>query len=396
MSQKTFLISVLVVSALNLSCTSFGPNKVVSSHTAYNESVQLTVTREVLTNIVRSRYLDPMQFLSVSAINTQFTVSVDSSAVVGGVGQSRAAGEIGGSIGYSDSPTITFVPQSDNAFYKSLNSSFEISEVIAFDQQYRFSKAHPEIQALSLTLSFASINGADDFVGGELNQEYWQRIEAIVDLLRLGTSFRVIQEWDFDTLSIPRSLITAEDKIEAFKSNVYFVEEDGGNTVRMAKYRLVLAFSVPNPGDPEVVAAFGKMGVRHGRHRYVFRPPFHATPGFSDPYAIWVTARSMMDIITLTSYFVNVPDEHVMIVPALASTSGLTPFTSKINIRSSREEPSFPYKVKHRGYWFYIDDTEIASRVFLEAIVAAYSSRVGSMQAGEEGQPQVVIPVGGG
>ncbi len=396
MVRKTLLTSVLVVSALNIACTSFGPKKVVSSHTAYNESVQLTVTREVLTNIVRSRYLDPMQFLSVSAINTQFSVSVDGSAVVGGVGQSGAAGDIGGSIGYSDSPTITFVPQSDNAFYKSLNSSFEISEVIAFDQQYRFSQSHPEIQALSLAMSFASINGADDFVAGDLNQEYWQRIEAIVQLLRLGASFRVTPEWDFDTLSIPRNLITAEDKIEAFKSNVYFVEEDGGNTVRMAKYRLVLAFSVPGKDDPEVVTALGQMGVRPGRERYVFRPPFHATPGFSDPHAIWVTARSMMDIINLTSYFVNVPDEHKAIVPALASTSGLSPFTSKINIRSSREEPAFPYKVKHRGYWFYIDDTEIASRVFLEAMVAAYSSRVGSMQAGEEGQPQVVIPVGGG
>ena len=185
-ARKIMLISVIVISVLNISCTSFGPKKVVSSHTAYNESVQLTVTREVLANIVRSRYLDPMQFLSVSAINTQFSVNVDGSAGVAGVGQSGTAGNISGSIGYSDSPTVTFVPQSDNAFYQSLNSSFEVSEVIAFGQQYRFAQSHPELQALSLTLSFASINGADDFVGGNLNQKYWQRINAFSDAVSTG------------------------------------------------------------------------------------------------------------------------------------------------------------------------------------------------------------------
>jgi len=51
--------------------------------------------------------------------------------------------------------------------------------------------------------------------------------------------------------------------------------------------------------------------------------------------------------------------------------------------------------VQHRGYWFYVDDSELESKMFLEAMVAAYLSRVGSKQAGDAG-PQVVLPVGGG
>ena len=394
--RTSLLISVIVISFLNISCTSFGPKKVVSSHTAYNESVQLTVTREVLTNIVRSRYLDPMQFLSVSAINTQFSVNVDGSAGVADVGQSGTAGSISGSIGYSDSPTITFVPQSDNAFYLSLNSSFNVNEVIAFGQQYRFAQSHPELQALSFALSFASINGADDFIGANLNQKYWQRINALVTLSQLGASFKQVPEWDFDTLTIPKSIVTAEDKVDAFKAGLFFIEEDDGDTVRMARSRMVLAFIVPNQSNPKVVSALKELGVKPGKGLYVFRPLLHAAPGFKDPFAIWVTARSMMDIINLTSFFVNVPDEHQVIVPEVVSRLSLSPLMSKINIRSSREEPSFPYKVKHRGYWFYIDDTEISSRIFLEGMVAAYSSRVGSKQLNEDGQPQVVIPVGGG
>ena len=91
-------------------------------------------------------------------------------------------------------------------------------------------------------------------------------------------------------------------------------------------------------------------------------------------------------------FFVNVPDEHKVIVPEVVSRIILSPLMPKINIRSSREEPSVPYKVQHRGYWFYIDDMKIASRKFLEGMVAAYSSRVGSKQLNEEGQLRVVIP----
>jgi hypothetical protein len=66
-----------------------------------------------------------------------------------------------------------------------------------------------------------------------------------------------------------------------------------------------------------------------------------------------------------------------------------------VRIRSSASEPSSPYRVKHRGYWFFVDDTEVISRVFLELLVAAYSSRVGSRQAGGSA-PQTVLAVGGG
>jgi len=75
-----YIIGFLLAASLSTSCRSVGAKKLVSSHTAYNDAVQLTVTREVLANIVRSRYADPMQFIAVSAINAQFSVNVGGSA----------------------------------------------------------------------------------------------------------------------------------------------------------------------------------------------------------------------------------------------------------------------------------------------------------------------------
>ena len=82
------------------------------------------------------------------------------------------------------------------------------------------------------------------------------------------------------------------------------------------------------------------------------------------------------------------------LVQPLVSVIADTGRLPAIIIHSSKDEPAFQYRIQHRGYWFYVDDTELESKMFLEALVAAYSSRVGSKQAGDE-KPQVVLPVGG-
>jgi hypothetical protein len=102
----------------------------------------------------------------------------------------------------------------------------------------------------------------------------------------------------------------------------------------------------------------------------------------------------MADVINLATQFVEVPAAHASIVPLIKSQSQNASKIPSIRIRSSTQQPSFPYRVQHRGYWFYVDDAEIDSKMFLETIVAAYLSRVGSKQAGDQG-PQVVLPIGG-
>jgi hypothetical protein len=376
------------------SCATIGPQKVVSSHTAYNDAVQLTVVREVLANIVRSRYSDPMQFIAVSAINAQFSVNAGGGANIGGIGAAGTAGGLDTSIGYSDSPTITFVPQSDAGFYKSFYEPFDVGETIGFGLSYRYANMDKGWQNLSMRYSFASINGASDYVNGQINDVYEKRIAALEYLLDNNASFQQVPDWDYDSIAIATDKITAEDKIEAFKWGLFFIEEGEGDTVRLARYRLVLAIIIPRSNDPKTRLALESLGVDPGYSRYVFRPPLHASPGELSTADIWVTTRSMADVINLATQFVDIPVDHEDIVQPLVPRATESVRFPAITIHSSKEEPAFPYRIKHRGYWFYVDDTELASKMFLEALVAAYSSRVGSKQAGDEA-PQVVLPVGG-
>ena len=52
--MKSLSLASLGITILTTSCATNGPKKVVSSHTSYNDTVQLTITREVLVNIVHS------------------------------------------------------------------------------------------------------------------------------------------------------------------------------------------------------------------------------------------------------------------------------------------------------------------------------------------------------
>jgi hypothetical protein len=155
-----------------------------------------------------------------------------------------------------------------------------------------------------------------------------------------------------------------------------------------------MALILPSPERPEVIEALEELGVLPGRDKYIFRPPLHLDPDSDDPYAIWVTPRSMLDALSLAARVVDVPEDHAAIVPTLEPWPGDRATGSRVRIRSSREQPDFPYRVRHRGYWFYVDDADLESKLFLEAMVAAYTSRVGSREA-TDATPQIVLPVGG-
>ena len=382
--------ALMLATGLLVACASVGPDKVVSTHVAYNEAVQLTITREVLVNVVRARYTDPMSFLKVETVNAQFSVTAGVTAGAGGIGQAGAAAEVGTSVGYSDSPTITFIPQTDAAFYKSMHSPMEVEDVFGLLHWGRLMRGSPGYEDWILRLLFASINGAAEIKMGQRNKLYDQRIDALARLMAGGATLRQVAEFSFRGPATPRDKLTGEDLVYASDRSLYFIEQGDGKRVRMALYRLVVALVLPDPSDPKVLDALKDLGVEPGRAQYIFRPPMHARPGSLDPFAIWVTPRSLADIMALSGQFVSVPAAHNEIIGSMDRT-----IDAPIQIGYSATEPAFPYRVQHRDYWFYVDDSDPESKLFMRFLVGLYRSRIGSRQA-QDAAPQLVLPVGGG
>ena len=89
--------------------------------------------------------------------------------------------------------------------------------------------------------------------------------------------------------------------VDAFQWGFNFVEEEDDENVKLARFRLVLALILADPQSSDTLRALEDLGVTSGRDQYVFRPPMHSVPDSHDPYSIWVTPRSMMDVLSLAA-----------------------------------------------------------------------------------------------
>ena len=176
----TSMLSILgaVALAALAGCKSIGPSKLVDTHQGYNDAVQLALSREMLLNVVRMRFGDPVQFLEVSQINAQFSVGVTASGGVGNIGGAGGAvGSASGQVSYSDSPTLTFMPRDDDQFGRDLLLPVHLYDAITFTNR----GGSYDISFLALITS--GINDAPDLPGpnGEL---YRKRLKVMRALLK--------------------------------------------------------------------------------------------------------------------------------------------------------------------------------------------------------------------
>lgn len=381
MWQSGLSCSVLLL-FLTACAGSVGPTKLVSSHEGYNDAVQLTTTREVLKNIVRARYYDPMQFLQVSSVNAQFSVSTGAN-----VGAAGSSGSLGGNVGYSDSPTITYAPLSNAGFAKSLDTPITMQEAVSLAYQWG------NFELYELGLALGAINDAVDR-GGAAGEHYQRQLQALISLVDGGASLRHFREW------YPRHLPISQNKLEslsytvAAQSDLYFIDAGDGKATLASKHDGV-ALHVPLPHEGETLRQMQLLGISPGTEFSPMRVPGEAEPYTEDPEedVIWLIPRSPENMMELAAGTVEVPASHLQ--QGIASSAGPAANSTvelPLRVRSATEEPAALYRIQHRGYWFYIDDTDAESKRLFGHIVGAYSSRIGLLEA-RDAAPRVVLPV---
>ncbi|KNH11900.1 hypothetical protein ACS79_15065 [Vibrio lentus] len=375
-------ITIVALSSLMMACTNIGPNKLVASHEGYNDAVQLTQTREVLKNIVRIRYADPIQFINITSINAQF--SVNTGATVNGIATPDAS--VAGNIGYSDTPTLTYTPLSDAAFDKSLGAPISTQEAIA--QFYHWG----ELSVADMGLVLGAVNNKPDRQG-EAGKQYQNQLSALIGLFNSGATLEHFREF------YPRHESIKKDKISGFAytlaamNDLYFYDA-GNDEVHIASKHMGVGLVVPQPHNEEVAGYLKTLGLNPGEQIYPMRSTGEAEPL---PYGIqentlWLAPRSVEGMLELASESVTVPESHSEIVSKKGEKSRSSVILP-INIAVSQEQPASTYRIQHRGHWFYVDDADYRSKKVLSTLVSAYSSRIGGKQH-QDPSPQIVLPVG--
>ncbi|MCG6947312.1 MAG: hypothetical protein LJE93_00125 [Acidobacteria bacterium] len=328
------LATTIVV--LTAGCTSFGPEVVERDNFDYADAMREAWKEQMLFNMVGLRYAEPPQFLRVTSVINQYSIDGRLTAASPPYsGSGPAAPPLSATAGYADRPTITYAPMTGADFTRSVMTPIPPSTVMSMIQ------AGWRAETV-LRLGVRAINGvyAADLVGRPSSRaEYYEMVLLMQKLQTSGNlAFRVRKTASGDvTLLIVRSPATEELELTMAR-----LGEILGLDPKLNEYRLV--FGHQSSGGNEVA----------------------------------VLSKSILEMLLDLSMWIDVPPEHVesgRTTPSPETTlEEDLGFERMITVHSSSEKPDEAYTmVEYHNRWFWIDETDFASKKTLAFMQLLFS-----------------------
>jgi hypothetical protein len=289
-------------------------------------------------NIVKVRYLDPPVFVDVGNVIASYTLA--QSATVGGTivpnGGSNAT--LGGSVGLSNSPTITYTPLTGSAYIKGL--------VTPLSPELLFTAMQNGLPADSVLLSsFVSLNGLRNqsvsLTGITPADPGFHRVRALMRGIQVSGAVRLYLKENPN--KEPTQVITLRTK------------------------------NIP----PETQADIAEL--RRLLHLNPDATEFQLTsaPLPSSDTEIAVQTRSIFEIMKNMAAQVAVPTEDLSrhrAVPGFETGHDVPGVVPMIRIRSSKQKLSDAFiSVRYRNIWFRIDDDDLASKAAFAQLMELFT-----------------------
>ena len=377
-------------------CSLYGPQLTPPSHLAYNEAVQQTEQRELLLNLVRLRYLDGPEFLSISSISSQmrFDAAASLSGDFGDDGGSTARLITpGASVQYSESPTITFVPQHDDEFMRRLVSP------ISLDSLYLLTRYGWSLERV-LSLISEEVNGfrnpapreevstedRSDFVQfarlartmQQYHDRHWIDIDAVDEWLPLGDP-------------VPSDRVSIQDYLNAADRDIRLAydSESTAYTLEARTNRYVLQVASEARESTEFRELLDLLGLQPGSAHY----DIDSTTAMAlDRESITIRTRSVLSAMASLSNGVSVPGNDLTNGTAGRNVLDAQEGSVPIRILSAPEPPTNAFlSVPYRGSWFFIDMGDLDSRRTLGALSSLVRLEIGA--GGDQIAPVLTLPV---
>lgn len=328
------------------SCTTYGPRSIEDQRGSYIQVLADTDKQELLSNIVRLAYMDPPVFLQVNSVTAspriQYGAGTDFE--FGGGVVDPPSTIVKPNIGYSDSPTIVYMPLLGTQFSNELLMPIGLAPVfLMLDNGFDF--------AVIAELLFKSIGPYTNSrkVNPEEREDFLMVAKAIAGLINSG--------------------------------GFHLGTSEGGISDNDSR---ILVDVAPGALDSqEGLILSQKLGLRSGIDRFEIRTGLRG-----DDQSIVISPRSLLSLLSHMSNYVAVPDEHESIVwptPYREETKTL------MRIHHSRSRPALgDPSIRYRGFWFYIDAEDITSRNTLYIIRLLFNLQA---QAGSGDGLQLTLPV---
>ena len=406
------LVTLLVLLFLS-SCKSIGPKVVLKSHIDYNKAVEQVIQEELLLNIVRRRYYEAPQFVTISNINATMSVSAGGSA--GASTSFGGSGNAGANVGYSNTPTITFTPRQGHEILGPLTSRMSVLTIASMAQAgYRF-----DFLLALMVEGLTDVRGPEAGVGTDFrpgDPEFIEVIQSIGRLMDNGQLKVGTFSWNdpYSDIAIPREEITVDNQLTAIAlgSGVgRFRSYDGGENYYFTDKHDYPAMWI----DPEArTSTDGKYIIQtlnlqptplkrvwsFSPNRVVEGTDFENVPDDPRP-EVRMQLRTFYSVLNLLAYGIKIPskdeEEGRAFTKALydkaVSEGRAVDLSNKFVVHSGkgkRPEDAF-VAVKHRDTWFYVDDRDNSSKRFFNAVYDLFNMEIAPSGGG--GSPILTVPV---
>lgn len=340
-------------------CVNLGPATLKSERSNYNLAVQRTNDEQLLLNLVRLKYRDTPFFMEVSSVASQFTLS--SSANASATLQEGVNGlfGLGGSVGMSEKPTVTYSPLQGDRFIQRVLSPLPLQTIVLlFHSGWSIERI--------FRLCFQRMNQLKNAPGASgptpSTAPHYMEFASAVKFLR------ALQVRDAISLS--------------------YHEENGVP-------QLILHINEEDKNGEEAKNFALAVNVEPGKTRYVLA----FSPAFNKTDQVRVVTRSLLGIMFYISQAVEVPREDILQgkVTKTKTLEGKFFDWSEVTgdllrIRSLSSNPQTgSMKIYYRGTWFYIDDSDLSSKSTFSLLAQIFSLQAGKIQ---DNSPLLTLPIG--
>ncbi|WP_342244400.1 hypothetical protein [Pseudomonas sp. OTU5201] len=355
--NKTILLISAVVASLALSgCASIGPATVTMDRFDYSSAIADSWKQQTLLNIVKLRYMDMPVFVDVASIVAGY--SLETGGSIGGQISSADAIQgnsvvLGANGKYTDRPTITYVPMTGEKFLIGLLTPIDPKNIFSLLQS-----GYAADFILGLTVE--SLNGVRNrtALAGTVR-------EAEPEFLRALALLRDIQ------VAGAVGLRVEDDKATGTTALLIMRRDDVEPEILEKQKQLRRLLHLPEDSERLVL-------------KY--------SPARGEAGELSVNSRSMLQIMTAFSSYIEAPQAHIQDGSAVPTvdTGSVENRASGILIRSGKEKPEHAYTaVRYRDHWFWIDDSNWQAKRALAAIMFFFTL---SEAKGNDNLPLITIP----
>ncbi|MBA4064261.1 MAG: hypothetical protein C0501_11205 [Isosphaera sp.] len=403
----------------SLGCA-LGPRALEETHGRYNEAYRQVDSEELLRNIVRLRYGDPPAEVEVTGIAAQYELSAGAEArpffgtesVSGPFFRSFSRVLPFAAAGGANRPTLTLTPiHSGETVARYLQPITPEGIIFLAETSWPVSTVFRLwVEGVNGVPNAPSASGPTRSFAPEY-AEFRRVADLFQELQDRGElTFRKVEVEDpGDPIAADR--VTGEALVEARKAGYEYrltPDRKAWQLVTRSR-RLFLDLSPKALEGPEYRELVRLLNLRPGLARYEVT---RSAVGFVDPPPgappsdrVELVTRSLIQVFFYAAHGVEVPAEHLaagVAKPTLepdgrvfdwrAVTGGL--FAVKA-CRGKRPPAGAAVAVRYRGYWFYVDDTDHATKSTFVLLGPSRQLDLGA-PAGDRkgGRPVLTLPVG--